>query len=49
MYDEELRKCVKIENSDELTCVPAILGINREACLAIKNQSCIWNNVEKRC
>lgn len=36
-YDEDFKKCVIIENPDELGCFPEIYGINKEACLAIKN------------
>ncbi|CAD8064172.1 unnamed protein product [Paramecium sonneborni] len=48
-YEQSINGCVIIENINELTCKPEILGINKEACLAIKNQPCSWNTIQKKC
>ncbi|CAK65724.1 unnamed protein product (macronuclear) [Paramecium tetraurelia] len=48
-YDQEFKYCRKIINPNELSCKPQVLGINKDACLAIKTQSCIWNSIASRC
>ncbi|CAK73238.1 unnamed protein product (macronuclear) [Paramecium tetraurelia] len=48
-YDEMFKKCVIIENPNELTCNPQIIGLNKEACMTITNQSCVWNIISKSC
>ncbi|CAD8051067.1 unnamed protein product [Paramecium primaurelia] len=48
-YDQKQKKCVIIENVQELTCNPVIFGINEAACLSITTQPCIWNSIEKIC
>ncbi|CAD8165588.1 unnamed protein product [Paramecium pentaurelia] len=48
-YNQLFKNCEIVENLNELTCNPEIFGINKEACISIKNQPCTWYSIDKRC
>ncbi|CAD8146796.1 unnamed protein product [Paramecium pentaurelia] len=48
-YNPKSYTCKLVIDQEQITCQPLTEGINKQACLKIKSQSCLWDDVSFKC
>ncbi|CAD8064146.1 unnamed protein product [Paramecium sonneborni] len=46
-YDTNLKICVKVNDLNSISCITE--GLNKDGCLSIKSQNCIWDLTTRKC